>query len=280
MIVPLRPRALLAPLALAATFLALDATSAAAQIWRGRSGGFEIVWTEEDITARRLRDGVLVFSVKRIVEAQWSEGEADTEEGPIEGEYRFRLLSVVGPVISLEEYGYCDCNGAHPISHAGFVAYDLSESTVDDPALARVTGLVSEAGLVEALVADPVLRRGLAEVGGEAPRTIPELVHKLNLEDIAVGEDECTYGVSDAFPGNFALHHVDDGRVAVRFSLSHVVEVCRGQMVQVGVLVPVRPRFRDAVTAADARRAGFLMKDARRVGGEAATIIDFGGKGR
>ena len=64
----------------------------------------------------------------------------------------------------------------------------------------------------------------------------------------------------------------------VRFGLGHFVEVCRGQMVQVGVLVPVRPRFRDAILAADARRAGFLMKDARRVGGDAATTIEFGGK--
>lgn len=278
MILPLRPRALLAPLALAAAFLALDATSAAAQIWRGRSGGFEIVWTEDDITARRVSDGALVFSARRLVAAQWS-GAEDADE-PYEGANSYRLLSVVGPVISLEENSYCDCNGAHPISHATFVAYDLSESTVDDPAPARILDLVPEAALVEALVADAVLRRGLAEAGGETPRALSELVRRLHMEDIRVGEGECTYEVAESFPGDFALHHLDGGRVAVRFSLSHFVEVCRGQMVQVGVLVPVRPRFRDAVAAADARRAGFLMKDARRVGGEAATTIEFGGKGR
>lgn len=274
-------RAFLAPLALAAAFVVLDATSAAAQrIWSGRSGGFEIAWTRDDITARRLRDGALVFSAKRIVEHPWGEDGAETDEGPIEGEHRYRLLSVVGSVISLEEYSYCDCNGAHPVSSRGFAAYDLAESTLDDPAAARILDVVPEAALMEALLADRVIRRGLDEAGGEAPRTLPELVHRLNREDIEVGDDGCTYGVTDAFPGAFALHHAEGGRVAVRFGLGHWVELCRGKMVQVGVLVPVRPRFQEAVQAADARRAGFLMKDARRIGGEAVTTIEFGGNAR
>ena len=55
---------------------------------------------------------------------------------------------------------------------------------------------------------------------------------------------------------------VANGQVAVRFSPSHSVEVCRGMFIQIGVLVPPLPRWTAAFEAANARRSGFLMKDA------------------
>ena len=49
----------------------LAAAPAAAQrvIWRGRSGGFDVAWTDRDISARRASDGALVFSARRINDA-------------------------------------------------------------------------------------------------------------------------------------------------------------------------------------------------------------------
>ena len=83
----------------------------------------------------------------------------------------------------------------------------------------------------------------------------------LKFQEIAPPGD-CTYQVGEGFPHEYAFHHLANGQVAVRFSLSHSVEVCRGMFTQIGVLVPPLPRWAAAFEAANARRAGFLMQDA------------------
>jgi type IV secretory pathway protease TraF len=81
--------------------------------------------------------------------------------------------------------------------------------------------------------------------------------------------------VGEHFPFEFALHHLENGRVAVRFSLGHWVEVCRGMMIQVGVLVPVQPRWETALRDAERRRAGYLMKDVGAVAGQRRTVFNY-----
>jgi hypothetical protein len=153
------PATLLRSLALAFTLLPTFAADAAAQvIWRGRSGGFDITWSEDDVTARRVSDGARVLSLKRRFEKEWNQPRGEDENEVRDVYQAFRVLSVVGSVVSLEEAWYCDCGGAHPIAYAGFVAYDLARSTLDAPDTASVTRLVDEAPLVRALSADRVVR--------------------------------------------------------------------------------------------------------------------------
>jgi hypothetical protein len=63
--------------------------------------------------------------------------------------------------------------------------------------------------------------------------------------------------------------------MAMRFSLSHYVELCRGRYIQLGVLVTPSPRMLPDLDAAAARRAGFLMKDARAIGGDRRTTFNY-----
>lgn len=63
--------------------------------------------------------------------------------------------------------------------------------------------------------------------------------------------------------------------MALRFSLGHSFEVCRGMMIQIGVLVPASARWEAAVRAADARRSGYLMKDVARIAGNRATVFNY-----
>ncbi|HEX8693351.1 MAG TPA: hypothetical protein VF746_13075 [Longimicrobium sp.] len=282
----LRPSRALRPLALALALVPAAHAAAGAQvIWRGRSGGFDITWDTSDVSARRVGDGRLVFSLKQAFDAERA-GRTGDDDPPIREEMvTYRLLSVVGSIVSLEQYWYCDCGGAHPISGRGFVSYDLARSTPARPHPVRITELVPEAPLLRALTADRLIRGVMDSVDVRTARSLAALVDTLKYQGtfVATPDDdeqgmECSYSVGESFPSDFALHHVENGQLAIRFSLSHSVEICRGRMVQVGVLVPVPPRLQPALMAADARRSGYLMKDVRRIAGDRETRIEWEAK--
>jgi hypothetical protein len=122
--------------------------------------------------------------------------------------------------------------------------------------------VVPEAALLRALAADRLVRQAMDSAHVRSFSSLAALVATLKAREIQPSEDECAYDIGEEFPTQFALHHLENGRVAVRFSLGHYFEVCRGRMIQVGVLVPPLPRWSDAIAAAGARHAGYLMKDA------------------
>jgi hypothetical protein len=258
-------------------------SSAAAQqvIWRGRAAGYDISWSDRDITARRA-DGVLVFSARRIADREWAEMQGDhDEEVPVrEYEQRYRLLSVVGSIISLEEATYCDCGGAHPISWTRFVSYDVARGTVARPHPVPATEVVPEAGLLRALMADRLIRQAMDSAQVRTFASVRALTDALKMQEIQPVQEECTFHVGEEFPTEFAFHHLEGGRVAIRFSLSHYVELCRGMMTQVGVLATPLPRWSAAFTAASARRAGYLMKDVAAIAGGRRTVFNYRPRGR
>jgi hypothetical protein len=272
-----RFRLLLIPIFLLLPAVVTRPAGAQQTIWRGRSGGFDVAWTERDISARRASDGALVFSARRITDAEWAGMSSDDDEDVQVREYerKYRLLSVAGSIVSLEEATYCDCGGAHPILWTRFVSYDLARGTVAHPHEVRVTDLVPEAELLRALTADRLVRQAMDSTHVHTFASLAALTERLKLREIQPADDDCTYMIGESFPTEFALHHVENRRVAVRFSLSHDVEVCRGRYIQVGVLVTPLPRLRPDLAAADARRAGYLMKDERAIAGQRVTTFDY-----
>jgi hypothetical protein len=266
-------------LALAALCIPLAVSTAGAQqvIWRGRSGGFDITWTHDDISARRVSDGAVVFSVRRIFDHDVREMTADhDDEVPMtEYEEQYRILSVIGSVISVVDETYCDCGGAHPIAWTRFVAYDLARGTAAHPFAVSAADLVSERDLLNGLQQDRLLRQAMTATHSRTFTSLAQLTTRLKLQEIQPAGDECTYTVGEEFPSSWAVHHLENGRAALRFSLSHDVEVCRGKYVQVGVLAAPAPRVLPDLQAADARRAGFLMKDARAIAANRATTLNW-----
>jgi hypothetical protein len=269
-------RTRIALLALALLSLAQPA-HAQQVIWRGRSGGYDVAWTDRDISARRASDGAVVFSARRITDGEWREMQSDhDDEVPVrEYERKYRLLSVAGSIISLEEATYCDCGGVHPISWTRFVSYDLARGTAARPHPVAATDLVPEADLLRALTADALIRQAMAAAHARTFPSLRALTQALKSQAIQPSGQECTYAVGEEFPSAFAIHHVENGRVALRFSLSHDVEVCRGMMIQVGVLVPPLARVAPDAAAANARRAGYLMKDVRAIAGQRQTVLNY-----
>jgi hypothetical protein len=273
----LRPARRVLALAALSIPLAVSTTHAQQVIWRGRSGGFDVTWTDRDVSARRVSDGAVVFSVRRIfdhaVAQMWAD--ADDEAPMTEAEDRYQVLSVVGSVVSLVDETYCDCGGAHPIAWTRFVAYDLARGTAAHPFEVSAANLVSERDLLNGLRQDRLLRQAMAAAHVRSFASLRQLTARLKLREIEPAGDECTYTVGEEFPSSWAVHHLENGRAALRFSLSHDVEVCRGKYVQVGVLATPAARVLPDLAAADARRAGFLMKDARAIAANRATILNW-----
>jgi hypothetical protein len=177
--------------------------------------------------------------------------------------------------VSLEEATYCDCGGAHPISWTRFVSYDVARGTVAAPRLAAATEVVPEAALLRALTADRLIRQAMDSAEVRTFASVRALAEGLKTQEIRPAREECTFHVGEDFANEFAFHHLEGGRVAIRFSLSHWVEVCRGMMTQVGVLVEPLPRWRAALTAASARRTGYLMKDVAAIAGGRRTVFNY-----
>jgi len=66
--------------------------------------------------------------------------------------------------------------------------------------------------------------------------------------------------------------------VAVRISLSHAAEVCRGQMTQIGILLPIPESLKAALEAARSGKSGILLQQANREFASARTSITFATK--
>lgn len=143
-----------------------------------------MAWTERDITASRA--GRVVFSARRITDAEYGRMQGDhDEEVPIrELERRYRLLSVVGSILSLEEATYCDCGGAHPISWTRFVSYDVARGTVARPRPIAGTDVVPEAALLTALTSDHLIGAAMDSADVRTFASVRELAQTLNTKPI------------------------------------------------------------------------------------------------
>lgn len=243
-----------------------------------------------EMSARELRAsraGATLFSTTALLEERKREFDADAEERarellapdpPEHAEYiddaaiAYRPLSVVGPLVSLLVTGGGYSPGAaHPWAFETIEAIDVTRRGAKPSLLDYYT----ERQLVDALQADPWIRRFRDPDRPPAPAsTLAALTAALNEARGAIGVAEDGPCPNDAYFSedlvrNFAFHHLEGRRVAVRIGISHGSEICRGTMHQVGLLLPVPAALRADLERAAKREAGFLAQDAKAVGAPA-----------
>src|SRR5262249_49952437 len=149
-------------------------------------------------------------------------------------------------------------------------AIDLGKTKDNSPSTLSLTDIFPEPQVFTALKADGLVRTALAAKGVPVPSSLPDLLKALEFEAVQVGE--CSYTFGDDLLGSFAFYSVKDHNVAVRISLSHSAEVCRGQITQIGLQLPVPESLKIQLNQARQRRAGFLMEDAERISHGATTV--------
>jgi hypothetical protein len=77
---------------------------------------------------------------------------------------------------------------------------------------------------------------------------------------------------------NFAFHHVENGRVAVRFLLPHGAEIYRFRNTQIGILLPIPDRLKAAFAQASGPKNGTLMKALQQTAGDRWTNVILRGR--
>jgi len=252
-------------------------------IWAGISGGFAIRWTTGEVAASPSSSATDVrLSARQLARAEFAKIEKDADDVDLcEYERTFRIASVVGSIVTLEDTYYLGCGGAHPDGRARFVAVDLAKPSTtksrglsDDEDLpgnlVTLTDYFPEAEILRALLADSLMQKALE---GKRPKTLAALL-KICAEDfptVAENEKLCFAAERDLLT-RFAFHHVENGKVAVRLGLSGAV-VCRNNLTQIGILLPIPESLKQALALADAGTEGFLMN--RKLGANRNTTFSF-----
>jgi hypothetical protein len=270
----------------------LASTAQQRTIWTGRSGGFLFQWSATDISARPAAGANRVlFSAKTLAQRGFAEflaASKDPETGEVEKcsyDRTFTVLSVVGPVISLRDNNYSACErAAHPGGETRYTAIDLArdgsvfykqdQMDVDlaNPGkVAKLTDIFDETDILNALLADPLVREALA--GSEnKPRSLDEFVEAFAGASGVTGK-HC-YSVAEDMFTRFAFHHLENGKVAVRLGLSGAGP-CREFLTEIGILLPIPASLKTALAQAESGKEGFLMKDQKRISRERTTTFTF-----
>jgi hypothetical protein len=270
----------------------LGSTAQQRMIWTGRSGGFLFQWSATEISARPASGarGVL-FSAKTLARRGFAEflaASKDPETGEVEKcsyDRTFTVLSVVGSIISLRDNNFSACErAAHPGGETRYTAIDLAreggvfykqeQMDVDlaNPGkVAKLTDIFDETDILNALLADPLVREALA--GSESkPRSLGEFVEAFAGASGVTGK-HC-YSVAEDMFTRFAFHHLENGKVAVRLGLSGAGP-CREFLTEIGILLPIPASLKTALAQAESGKEGFLMKDQKRISRERTTTFSF-----
>ncbi len=197
--------------------------------WTGESGGYQITWTERDLVARK--GATTVFSAREFAKAglaHYVEAGREPSSGKMPAciyERRFRLIAVVGTVMSFSDRYYASCpKEAHPGGETRFTTIDLAaggtlaykgrdafgiiESEDRGKAL-LLTDFVSPQAVYEKLRSAPLVVRLLGqEANSPKPRNLAELMEQLSGK---LGEGEDCVSVPKDILSRFAIRRADPG---------------------------------------------------------------------
>lgn len=285
------------PATLAAVLAVISYGSSAAgaerRIWRVEPQGITFEQTASDLRAwSGDPSGAPVFSISALLAAEKKKFDEHAQElaqalaGPDPPRYgeatydqavTFEVLSIVGPLMTYRESGEgYEPGTAHPTRYEVLHVLDLARPRAKPSLL----DYFSETQMVAALKADPWIRKfANPERGFRRAATLQELVDALDPEwaQEKAEPGDCAFDVSFGRGGlveQFYFHHLARDRVAVRIEVAPGSEWCnRVQGTQeVGLLLPIPARLREALLKAQSGQAGFLA--ANRAAGGAPTYSE------
>jgi hypothetical protein len=261
-------------------------------IWAGHSGGFTIKWTSNEITASPPGNPAnTVFSAKLNAERDFrvfkKENLDQGTDMQCSYEHTVRLLSVVGSFMSyrLDETAYCGSGEggprwARPSTNISYRVTDLNMPTRQ----IKLTHFYSEGEVLKALMADPLVKKAMqASKSKKPPKTVEELVEMFADEGLAMeptaataeSPEGCAYTFPNEVLTQFAFHHLENNRVAIRISLEPDSGACSTGHAQLGILLPIPASLKASLESAQAGEEGFLMKDAKSLSGNLETVVRY-----
>jgi hypothetical protein len=132
----------------------------------------------------------------------------------------------------------------------------------------KLTDYFPEKAIYQALLADLRVQKALARREPplpQSPRNLAELY--TGLKDALFDDGFCSYMLPEDFLTRFAFHHLEGDKVSVRLALPYFGEVCRGQYLELELLLPVPESLKESLALAVSGKEGFLMQDQSRLAG-------------
>jgi hypothetical protein len=249
-------------------------------IWSGKSGGWQMTWTQSDFVIQKDAKSEALFSpiVKQALAAF---SYCDYHRS-------FAILSVVGNIVSFRDnyYHYPDCNGVHPSGYARFAAIDVDKngpiqySGDTDIVLANTENPNKIVKLSDYFSDDEILK-GLLDTGsfksavdetGKAPASLGELMNLVSQYGLKFDEnDNCSYVLPDDVMTRFAFKRLVNSKIAVVLSVDPAVPACG--MRDLELLLAIPPKLKESLARAAAQEEGFLMKDEEKIAGKKLTTF-------
>lgn len=232
---------------------ASDALALSGSYYTGTSAGYRINWTAKDIAATPAsapsQPGYSLFKENS------DSFNAPPEEGDIFGgdaslDVTAKLRSVVGPYLAFESTsaGYAE-GAAHGWANSTLTTVDVRSGKP-----VELTELFDKKDIYKAMMKDLIVKQML---GSAKPKNFEEMVNALQYKEAKDGRfifDELIYQ-------HFAIHHVEKGKVAVRLAIPYGAEVFRGELTQLGLLLPIPAELKGPLSAAAAKKEGILWSD-------------------
>ncbi|HEX8651106.1 MAG TPA: hypothetical protein VF708_09710 [Pyrinomonadaceae bacterium] len=265
-------------------------------IWTGRSGGYTLRWSTTEIKASAAKTPTdILFSARAIAKKDFDEfnavmtGTDDPSPPDCTYERTFTLLSVVGSLVSLRDNYYSSCTGeAHPAGETRLLTLDLAkpgqvdydeemDTDINNPGkVIKLTDLFPETDIVQALLADPFVRKNMLNPEIKStPKTLEEFLNSIAMTN----SEEVCLTIDNDWLTRFAFHHIENGKIAVRLGFSGLGP-CRERLTEIGLLLPIPTSLKSPLALAASAKEGFLATDIKRIaGGRVAKMLFRTGKG-
>ena len=168
----------------------------------------------------------------------WAQMSAEEQKSCDEYNEEGRLVSIVGPYVTIENISGGYCGGAHPFANHAFIAYRLDPDKAKKTERAELSSILDKKDIEAAVKADPFIKKHSKD------------------EDF-----DCR--VSQNYMGeHFAFQGMQDGKVIVRLGLPHGCEVMRSQFTELGLLFTPTKSLKAWMVAAE--RDGTLGQHLRK----------------
>lgn len=259
----------------------LSPVASSQTIWQGKTGGFNIHWSQTDITAAK--DGKVVFSAEEALARKYFEREyldwgfldrASENFEFLESEHTLTLLSVVDTIASIKD-GFEE---HRRVLVSGSPTKITTINLANPDQVVSLTDFFGESVILKALLADPLIQKALAKVDTTTPPSTLDALYQVlsKAPSIVVRtEDDCQFHLTEDFLTRFAFHHIDKERVAVRIALESTALGCLFEYVQLGIYLPIPDKLKLALKKAQKGQAGFLMNNLKKIAKEQQTNIYF-----
>lgn len=188
-------------------------------------------------------------------------------------------LSKVGPYVSTEIDTNSNCKeSTHPTDSHEFKTVDTN---VGNRRL-QLTDLFKKEDVYAALMNDKIIQSALSSVNAH-PKNFEELQKLLSgnegqgisLLQNRPNKEPLDVNLNKNVLSNFAFHHLEGNKIAIRLLPDYGSEAARNQMTQLGIALPIPSRMKDAFVGADKGKNGFLMKDSKQRGKASSNHRDY-----